>query len=546
MKPSANRMKDYYFRAIWLGFIILVLLGKAPSLYFFLSDVDFGIRFGLARQVMLGKTPFIDLWYLGGPLWAYAPALGLWVDDSLIPETLICSVGYGISLFLISLLVEANLPFGRVLNRVLGVAAGLAGLAFLSRFEKWYYWLCPLLVLFCFLQIATSPNANAAHRKWIAFAGLASGLGFLFRFDLGIGCLFAAMTTVALYSIRPFSTETRLGRAVLVIIGFVTLVIPWLLFLGLKGGISVWRDLAVGFYQGIPGQVVAMHEPYPAFDVRHLSGHPSGLAIFLVVVPATYLLGITYGLLGVLKQRGENQATLRFLLAACIMGLAMWPEAIQRTAVASFLSVLPPFVLTGTILCGQLWGPVGRFRGSSLERYAVRGGVVLYLMVLAVAGRAIRAEAAFALEPFGHKIVERFNLLAGGIPEGMDHPTAKLVEGVHHRTGEGDTVLYLIPYSAAHSFIHRPISGNLDTHLTGHYSEQEWRERNLRLIRLHPPALVIAERGYENLRTDRGFRKGFPELDAYVRENYRVDRPFTEDIVFWTVLVPRANTEDAQ
>lgn len=546
MNPLTMNSRDYYFRAIWLGVIIVVLLGKAPSLYFFLSDVDFGIRFGLARQVLLGKTPHIDLWTLAGPLWPYTTALGLWIHDSLVPETLICSLGYGTSIFLISLLVESNLPFGRFVNRSFGVVTGIAGLAFLPRFEKWYYWLFPLLVLFSFWRIATAPNSDVLPRKWLAFAGLASGLGFLYRFDLGVGCLFAAMTTATLYSIRPFSTQTHLWRAGTVIVGFGAVVIPWLLFLGLKGGAAAWRDLGVGLSQGIPGQVATMHEAFPRFDVRHPFAHHSGLALFLMVTPATYLAGTIYAMRGFVTHRGEDRPTLRFLLAACIMGLALWPEALQRTAIASFLAVLPPLVITGTILGGLCWGPLERVRGLALPRHAVRAGIVVYLIVLAVAGRAIRGESAFGLEPFGRNIIERFSLLAEGIPEGLDHPTAKLVQGVHSRTKLDDAVIFLLPYSPAHTFIHRPTSGFLNTHLKGHFSDEEWQERNLQAIRLHPPALVIAERGYEDLKPGRGFRDGFPKLDAYIRQNYQVDRPFTDEIVFWTILVRSVAAENTQ
>lgn len=524
----------------WFGVLLVLLLGKAPSLAFFLRDVDFGIRLGAGRQVLLGKTPHIDLFYVAGPLWAYTPALGLWIHDSPIPEILICSAGYGLSLFLVSYLVASNLRFGRIPDILVGMAAGLVGLMYLGRFYKWYYWLFPLLVLFCLFRAGTYPESKGLRLRWLGFAGLSAGLGLLYRIDLGIGCLFSVLAWTFLNSIPPFATDMWLRRMLVAITGFVIPVGSWLLLLGLAGGAGAWRDLSVGLYQSVFGSIDTMHEPFPTFDFSNPFALSSGLAIFHLMAPATYLAGITYVLLRRGKSPPENAASLRFLMAASITGLALWPEALQRTAVVSFLSVLPPLVITGTILCGLLWGPIKQFRGLSWKSWALRVVVVVYLAILAVAGRGIRSEAAVGLEPFGHTIIERYSLLARGIPEGMDHPTVKLVEGIHARTDVGDTVLYGLPYLAALSFIDRPISGFLVTHLRGIFSEKEWRDRNLRLIRLHPPSVVIAERGYANLQSGTGFRESFPELDAYVRENYTIDRPFTDELVFWTVLVPRA------
>ncbi len=125
---------------MFLGFLTLFLL-KAPGLGFFLTNRDHGSQLSIGTQVLLGKVPGIDLLIAYGPLVHYTSALGLWASNSLLGETILCSAGYALSLFLIYHLVS------RYTSKRLGIIAAGFGFLVSARFYKWYVWLIPMALL---------------------------------------------------------------------------------------------------------------------------------------------------------------------------------------------------------------------------------------------------------------------------------------------------------------------------------------------------------------------------------------------------------------
>lgn len=65
----------------------LWLLLKSPTLESYLDNADHGWQLCQGRQILLGKTPGIDLCTPYGALPGYSSALGLWLFGSLIGET---------------------------------------------------------------------------------------------------------------------------------------------------------------------------------------------------------------------------------------------------------------------------------------------------------------------------------------------------------------------------------------------------------------------------------------------------------------------------
>ena len=134
---------------VFLGFFTLFLL-KAPGVGFYFTSSDHGFQLSVGTQILLGRVPGIDVVIGYGPLVMYTSALGLWLTGhSLIGETIICSIGHALSLFLIYHLLS------RYASKRLGLVAAGFGFLLQIRLYKWYVWLIPLAVLWvwhCFLN----------------------------------------------------------------------------------------------------------------------------------------------------------------------------------------------------------------------------------------------------------------------------------------------------------------------------------------------------------------------------------------------------------
>src|SRR5262245_19485345 len=151
-----------------------VLMQGAPDLAWYVvygNDPSFQLSIG--QQVVLGQRLFVDVFLHYGPLVAYTSALGLAVHDSLVPETVICALGYAASIALV-------FSTARVLiGRVAGVALSVLAVVLLARFYKWYYWLFPLLTVFLAVRAPADGHARGDG------LGLVTGVAFLYRMDLG-------------------------------------------------------------------------------------------------------------------------------------------------------------------------------------------------------------------------------------------------------------------------------------------------------------------------------------------------------------------------
>ena len=145
-------MKMQFIKSNWVDIFIFfiwfcILLWLSPDLSFYLSDSSHGLQIAAGKMILLGYIPFKDILFGYGPLVAYTSAFGELFSNSLIGETLICSLGYAASLYLIYFLVS------RQSSKTLGLFASIIGFLLLARFYKWYYWLFPLLALFCIYQL---------------------------------------------------------------------------------------------------------------------------------------------------------------------------------------------------------------------------------------------------------------------------------------------------------------------------------------------------------------------------------------------------------
>ena len=232
--PGADRARRSFDvmigTAVFLSVLLLFLL-KAPSLEFFMSSRDHGYQLSIGTQVLKGKVPGIDVIIAYGPLVMYTSALGLWITHSLIGETILCSTGYALSVFLLYHLVS------RYASKWLGLVAAGFGLLLQARFYKWYLWLIPMAILWMSHRYLNSPPTR--RWRWIIAGGCILGIGWLFRPDFGTTNLMACLVFLGLVEAsEPPRGPVRVLRALgLFFASFSIFPLAWLGYVVARCGI---------------------------------------------------------------------------------------------------------------------------------------------------------------------------------------------------------------------------------------------------------------------------------------------------------------------
>jgi hypothetical protein len=505
------RWKDRCTPALVFFAFFLVLLWRAPGLEFYLRSPDHGYQLALGRQVSFGKFPFVDLFSHYGPLHALTSAFGLWVSDSLISETIICALGYAAAILVIHRLTS------RYVSRVAGVVTPLLGLVLLSRFYKWYYWLFPLLVLYCLLGYMDYPELRERDR-WLYVAGILGGLAGLYRFDLGIASLCFWVICLLGLCLRPRDMKLFGRQLARFLAAFSLPFLLWCVVLVLHGG--TLRDYLSATFQGGRGVVEEWTLPLPSFDWNNPLSQDSRDAFAFLLLPLTDAVCFLYGLWMEARHPGRFDLRYKVMTAVGLLGLGILPQALFRADVLHLLQVLPPALIAGSLLVSELWQATMLPEGNRRGRLFLRGIGISYLAVVAFSVWGIRFYGGYDLSRWDANPFPRYSQLSQGIHSGIDHPVAHLLSEVQDQTSEDDRIL-VVPLACHHYFFaDRPVSGFLVGFAPGVLDDDKWRLRNLRMIQEHPPSVVIVKDSFFRMRPTNRFRVYQPELYAFLSTNY--------------------------
>lgn len=496
--------------AQWLPFFIYgsILLWRVPGLEYYLDSSDHGVQLSLGKQVLFGKTPNIDLVSAAGPLATFIPALGLWASDSLIGESIICSVGHAVCLWIIYVLAR------QYVSTLPAWLASLVAFSLLARFYKWWYCLFPLLALYCLRGFL---NADAHKRaRWIFSAGIAGGIGGLYRLDIGLVslCFYTFVLFVLLAQLSNF--KERLGLFGQYLAGWMIPLGVWLLILGLQGGLQACYDYPLSFYEGVTGSVVRMSLPMPRFNLSDPFSSVSGTGLAFKMVPLTCALCVLYGLWMRMFRPAEEPGKYTFLAATGVMGLGLYPQSLHRSDAHHLLQVLPPMIIGGCLLLSQLWTSTMRYQ----KRHLLLGGLALVLLSMYIAalllsgwGVSYARAGRIDLAPWSSNPIARYQLLARGIHAGIDHPVARLILEIQSRTTPTDSVLVVSGGPQLNYLSDRRMSGCYI--FFGVSSSDTWRRRNLAAVKQDPPELVVIAPA-ALVAPSGGFKDSFPELSAFL------------------------------
>ncbi|WP_165244871.1 hypothetical protein [Paludisphaera soli] len=506
--PTTNRPVDRAAAAVVFLAALTVLLLKAPGLDYFLTSRDHGYQLCIGGQVLLGKTPGLDLVTVYGPMAMYTSALGLSLSRSLLGETLLCAGGYSLCFALLYLLVR------RDWSRTAGIAAALAGYALMARYYKWYVWLIPLAALWAVQGWLDAPDDRK--RRWLIRGGLVVGLSWLYRLDMGTfaGAAFVAMIGVV-EARRP---DRRLVPSLATFLAAAAVFpLAWMAYLAAVGGPSApWAFLASSFHGAL---VVSRGMAAPMPPLPHV-------VIAFASAAAVLFVATAVGAFRCLRGQGDGHS--QFLLASGLIGLAVVHQAMHRRDPAHLLQVVPPIIVAAFATLATIRRAVGSPELPRPARWGLGAFGLLVACGLAYATYGMTPYARWDLVTIGSAPADRLRQLARPLANDHAHPALGVVRFLRENSTPDDPVLVFPLDTQLLPLARRKLSGRLHGYYAGVFDGPEDAEANLDAIRAEPPALVVvpspaAPRTGSAWPSDNLARRGraaHAYLDEYVRVNY--------------------------
>ena len=522
----------YIAQFLLLSALFLLVSASAPSLDFYLWNIDVTVHSIHGHQVLHGKFPFVDVYFRSGPLATLIPALGFLVSPTLVPQALICSFGYALSIFLISILVFRLSPLSVYGKTVIAFIALLCAYLVLAKFYKWYYWLFPLLVLVTGLQYFQTRNI-----KWIGLMGLASGTAWLFRIDLGVACMAASVATHLIVALSSKAFYDLKIQSMLLLGGFALPIGIWLVVLGVLGGFANIGLYFVSYFDAVVGTLTLMALPYPQFTLASPFSEESCHFLALLLVPSTYVFGLWVAWTGMRKQDDTSKWLYPMLALVAFMGIALLPQALHRKSIHHIAQIIPPFLVIVPVLLPLLWKGKMFSRPASRNQLAVsRLLVFCFVLLFAQISLGVKHYFAIEYESPGLSSFSRYVDLAQGASAGSrQYNIAEIAHTIQKLSGPDDSIL-IVPHSAKHIYYwaDRRMSG-MTTIYTGFYSQPRWKDKILHSVEQDPPRLIVVDESYFTSSDENLFKTYYPELYEYISTTY-TKKAYT--IGRYTLMVP--------
>jgi len=494
-------------------FVILsALLWRAPGLDFYLGSSDHGFQLSLGRQIVLGKFPFVDFFPHYGPLVAFTSGLGIWIWDSLIAETVICATGYALAIFLIYRLT------GLYVSNLAGIPTASLGFLLLARYYKWYYWLFPMLALYCFHRVLKHGKSNAVSPLF--WSGVLDGIAALYRLDLGIACACFHLICYSWFAGPESGFRKSAGRFGFFILGACLPLLTWLSVLYFKVGSWGIRDFFVASLAGARWTVEEFGLPMPFFNLAEPFSDVSRSSAAFLAVAITYIVAVWQGSRTIYSGAAENVNKAKFTLAVCILGLGLMPQALQRPDVHHLLQVLPPALIAGAIVTSNLWGQRKPADQMPLKSWLPKSLALAYVAFAALTVWGIRGYGGFDLASWHSFPFDRYRGLVEGTTGRGPHVVPSLVSAIRRLTSSDDCLLVAGNMPQLYFFAKRPVGGLLTFYGPGVIADIERRQRDLELIKKNRPIVLVAPGNFCKLSKTNYFRRSRPELYDFLRKQY--------------------------
>jgi hypothetical protein len=494
---------------VFLGFLSLLLM-KAPGLGFYFTSTDHGFQLSVGTQVLLGRVPGVDVVNGYGPLVMYTSALGLWLTNgSLIGETIICSIGHALSIFLIYHLLS------RYASKRIGLVAAGFGFFLQVRFYKWYVWLIPLAILWVWHRYLQALRQRRV--RWIAAIGLVLGVCWLYRPDFGTTGTAAMVVLLGCFEACEAGGSTaRVLKSVGILVAWFSVpVVAWLGYLVIHLGpyapikyfeTTIMAALAVS--QGLA------HPPPPIRSLLIAHG----------LIPATYLFVIVAVWRSI--KHGSRDTGAWFLLASAAIGLACQHQSWHRMDGGHLLQVIAPaIVCTALVACWMIRGLDGVMRGFRLQLCARTAGVG-FAVILVLLGVKLARFGRVDLDSFSFWPQDRYRRLGSPLRDAETDPQVAALAFVARQTDPSESILVFPLDPQFYAFAQRRISGRLHGYYPGVLNTPHCQSDNLAAIEADMPSLVVVPSDFESTQEgtgdpfERDCRRSHANIEHFIRQQY--------------------------
>ncbi len=500
-----NLSKNHFYFIFIFSFLLLFWF--SPNLDFYLNSVDHGYQLGVAKQICLGKIPFIDLVYSYGPLIGYSRSIFLCINDSLITETMISIIGYSIALLIIYFLIS------RYTSKFIGLLGLMLAFLLLARFYKWYYWIFPLLIIYLWWHYFNDIRFNKKN-TFLLVIGTSIGISGLFRLDLGIALLIASILIILM-----FNWDEKIKHLSCLILSSLVPILGYIAFISLNRGDPIFYFKAI--FDGAIS-TVSTRSYHPFIQLNNFLSYESFLFLLLSFIPLYYMLTLII-LYYEQHYNSRNSPLNKTLFITAIIGISIFPQALHASEIQHILQIIPPFTVILLISVYNFDSLIHKKRIYSNISKLIIIGIFLFILIglhsqngippLKIGGTDM---SNFELNP-----LPKYEALMEGPNALSNHPITKLIKEIKNQTNYNDYVLYAVPsLDQLTYFGNRPIAGIFQSYFPGIYDDDYWREQDIKKIRMNSPKIAIVKESFMNESTVDLFRDRQPELFEYLSVNY--------------------------
>jgi hypothetical protein len=357
--------------------------------------------------------------------------------------------------------------------------------------------------------LAFARRIETGDARWLALAGIFTGIGIAFRVDAAAVAWGIGIATLA--SVRP---REWLRDGAWFAAGLLVVLAPLLAWFAASVGLdTLWREVVVRPLAMTKLQDVPIPELlWPASASRD-DLHES-FERLLFRLPWLLYAAYTLALVALLVRARRTGTAFRhvLLLAVVAWAAAFFTRSLGRSDVAHLESAIPPFCLLLAHAMSRLFG-TDRFEARGGLRRATRWAAVAALMggwiflqradiPLLSPERALGG--AMSLRP-GAKI--RSNLAAS-----LPH--------IRALAGPNDTILDLNATPIVHLFTGRRGPGHADVMMPGTLLDAKEEDAFLQRLEARPPAVVLPAREPFDDIPERAVERTAPRIMQWLSENY--------------------------
>jgi len=520
-------------KTVWLHLPLLVVSSTYFELLFLRNAVnptDEGWPLYAAMLLHRGGRLYDDIFFVFPP----GHALSAWVGLAIDPHGVIATRAI-YAIFNVALCVTIYFLGRRIMSPGYAFLGALL-LAFAAPdSHNWQllfgyrYLVWSVLALLAFAR-----RIETGDVRWLALAGLFTGIGIAFRIDAAAVAWGIGIATVA--SVRP---REWLRDGAWFAAGVFLVLAPLLTWFAASVGLdTLWREVVVRplvmtRLQNVPVPVLLWPASASRYDLHE------SFEQLLFRLPWLLYAAYGVGLIALLVRTRQRGTPFRssLLLAIVAWGAAFFTRSLGRSDVAHLDSAIPPFCL---LIAHAMSRILGTHRGGARDgpRSAMRWAAIAVVL----GGWIFLLRADVPLLSPRRALGGATALLGGAKIRSGD--LAETMPRIRALTGPSDTILDLNATPIVHLFTGRIGPGHADVLMPGTLLDASEEDAFLQRLEARPPAVVLPARKQFDDLPERAVERTAPRVMQWLSEHYApIEKLHQGESELW---VPRARESAAR